>query len=106
MQTEIHFNQAVSLSESKRIKEATDRIADAARFEYLIEEIETSTPEGLTASDFSYYASELSDTDPSAKEWTANEVRELMLKNNPDLDRFDLIDSFIDSETDDIIDFF
>lgn len=105
MQTEIHFNQAVSLSETKRIKDATDRIADAARFAYLIEEIEESNPTFLSGSDFSYYAGELTDTDPSGKVWTANQVREKMMESNPDIDRYDLIDTF-DFETDDIIDFF
>lgn len=98
-QTEINFSQAVEVSINKRI-------ADAVRFDYILDEIQTSTPECLDARDFAYYANELTNHDPAGKTWTSNEVRERMLKNNPELDRYDLIDSFIDSETDDLFDFF
>lgn len=98
-QTEISFNQAIEVSINKRI-------TDAVRFDYILDEVDTSSPEILDARDFAYYANELTNHDPDGKVWTSNEVRERMLKNNPELDRYALIDSFIDSEYDDIIDFF
>lgn len=99
MQTEINFFQAEKISVQKRT-------SDKRRFDYLIDEIDNSNPQYLTASDFEYYASELTDTDPSENVWSANDVRRRMLNNYPELDSYDLIDTFIDSESDDIIDFF
>lgn len=97
MQTEITFSQAINVSINKRK-------SDQIKFDYLIDEIENSNPECLGASDFYYYASELSEHDPSGKIWTANEIRHIMRENN-DLSPYDMIETF-DFETDDIIDFF
>lgn len=75
------------------------------RFEYLIEEIKDSNPLYLRASDFNYYAAELTNHCPDNKTYTPNDVRRMMLKDK-DISLYDMIDTFIDDETDLIIDFY
>lgn len=97
MQIQISFNDSITIS--KEVRQANQR-----RFFYLLEEIDDSSPTALSAQDFEYYAEALSHSDPTGKEWTANEVRWRMLENS-DYSSLDLIDSFGYSN-DDIIDFF
>lgn len=64
----------------------------------LIEEIETSTLEGLDATDINYYAGELG-IEP-------NEVRQIYLKANPKINGSALLNTFINDETDEIFGFY
>lgn len=98
IQTEISFEQAVRVSQ-------TTRTQNKRRFEYLMQEIKDSDPTYLDAHDFNYYAGELTDNCQDGKTYTANEVRDMM-REGKDIDRYDMIGTFIGDDTDSIIDYF
>lgn len=75
------------------------------RFSYLMEELKQSNPTILTARDYHYYAEELTHNSPDGKTYSANECRRICLDNS-DYDIFDMLESFQDDDTDDIIDFY
>lgn len=75
------------------------------RFYYLMEELKQSNPTMLSASDFHYYAEELTRNSPDGKTYSANDCRRICLDNS-DYDAFDMLESFQDDDTDDIIDFY
>lgn len=98
-QTTITFEQAKVVSEKQQAK-------NAFRFEEYMEEIKTSNPLALSASDFEFYAGQLNHYNPDKKKtYTSNDVRRMMMKDK-DVDAFDMIQSFIDAEDDSIIDFY
>lgn len=98
-QTEIHWNEAEIIS--ARTKEQKK-----SRFEHIKKEIEVSNFDCLDGADLDYYAAELTDNDVNKKKWSINDVIELNMKQNPEKSRFDYMNCFVGSETDDIIDFF
>ena len=98
-QTEIHWNQAEIIS--ARTKEEKQ-----SRFEYLINEIETSNFNCLDGNDIDYYAAELNHNDLSGKKWTNNDVIELNMAKNPEKTRYDYMSCFEGSDNDSIIDFY
>lgn len=75
------------------------------RFSYLMEELKQSSPTMLTANDFHYYSEELTYHSPDNKVYSANDCRRICLDNS-DCDIFDVLESFQDDDTDDIIDFY
>ena len=100
----ITWNQALNEFENSKERKQT-------RYNNLISEIENSNPECLTASDFNFYAVELNECNISEEEWTPNMVRMKMLgcyneTGRGDLNPFDLLETFVDDETDSIFDFF
>ena len=97
-QIQINWNQAQEVSEVVKKKNLN-------KYNNLLDEIKTSSPEVLTASDFNYYAGALNDCNIRKKEYTPNEVRNLMLINT-DLNNFDIMHTFLDDETDSIFDFY
>jgi hypothetical protein len=91
IQTQIQWEQAVKIDQ-KQTQISRERKAE------IIEEIKTSSFELFDARDIQYFASELG--------ITPNEVREIHLKANPEVNAFDLISTFENSEGDEIFDFF
>lgn len=77
----------------------------------LLNEIASSDFTFLDANDVQHYANELNsysnrkDKDGKDKPYTANEIR-LINMEAKELNEFDFINSFLNDETDDIIDFF
>lgn len=94
----IEWIQAVKEHKEKKEK-------SAERFSYLMEELKQSSPTMLTASDFHYYSEELTYHSPDDKVYSANDCRRICLDNS-DRDIFDMLESFQDDDTDDIIDFY
>lgn len=98
-QTELTFQEAKIISEKQQTR-------NAIRFEEYMEEIKTSNPLALTASDFEFYAGQLNHYNPDKKKkYTSNDVRRMMMEGKG-IDAFDVMQSFIDAEDDSIIDFY
>jgi ferritin len=104
MTTHIHWEQAVT--QFKHQKE--EDLVEAKR---IIEEIERSNFEVLDSNDVHWYASTLNelvervDENGKPNPYTANEIRRINMKAKG-LNSFDFMHTFIDDETDDIIDFY
>lgn len=96
--TEIHWNQAQQIS--KEVK-ASNQTA----FKRLMDEIQTSNPTVLDYSDFAYYASELNNCNVSEKPYDSNDIRRIMMSNQ-NCSSLEMLGTFINSDQDDIIDFY
>ena len=79
---------------------------DIVEAKRLIDEIETSNFSVLDARDIHYYAGRLNELTNRKEPYTANEIRRMNMDSNDDVDQYDMIASFYEDETDDIIDFF
>lgn len=88
---------------SERFQEHQKRSVE--RFNSIMQELKDTCPEGLDARDFQYYAEELSSNSPDKKIYTANDCRIICMSSN-ELNHFDMMNTFMNDETDDIIDFF
>jgi len=101
---EIHWEQAMKDFQHNQ-KE------DIAECKRIIEEIETSNFSMLDARDVNYYANELNkysnrkDKNGQPNPYTPNEIRRMNM-DAQDLDGFDMFDTFMDDDTDSIIDFY
>lgn len=89
-QTTINWTQAERIQEIAQVKK------DAQYLEAL-EDVKTSDFSMLSFMDVAHYAEILG--------ITANEVRELNMKHTGS-SKYDMIDSFLESDTDDFIDFY
>lgn len=97
----INFQQAFDSYESNRQK-------SVEKFKHYKDEIERSDFSMLDFRDVAYYAKTLTEHDPTGKEWTRNDVRRLNqiseLSHTPDA--YSYLNSFVDSDTDDVLDFY
>lgn len=102
---EITWNQALNEFENHKERNET-------RYKNLLNEIETSSPTALTASDFNFYSAELNECNIREEDYTPNEVRRMMMygyskdEKHERVSSFDMLESFIDDETDSIFDFY
>lgn len=96
--------EIITYTEAVEVSKQID-LRNKERFEFLIEEIKSSSISMLDANDIRYYAAELTQTDPTGKKWEPNEVRRILIQNNPDENQFSVLDTF-DFYNDDIIDFY
>ena len=102
--TYIYWEQAAQYFEQNR-KE------DIQECKRLIEEIESSDFTVLDANDVNYYANRLNELSDRKDEkgkpmpYTANEVRRINMNAN-DLHSFDMLNTFVDDITDDVIGFY
>ena len=74
------------------------------RYDELLEEIENSDSSMLSYLDLVHYAGELNDCNVRKEQYDVSEIRRMLLNGNND--KYDLFSSFVDSEDDDIIDFY
>lgn len=89
-QTTINWNQAEQISQHETAKQKQDKIE-------AMEDIKTSDFSMLDATDIQFYANIL--------DITCNEVREINIKHTG-ANAYDIMNSFENDETDDIIDFY
>lgn len=96
---DIHITQAIN-----QFPENNRRNQEA--FNEVMEEIKISDFSMLSFLDVQHYADKLNEYNPDrkAKKFKANDVRELNVKAGNS--RYDMINSFVDSDSDDIFDFF
>ena len=89
--TTIEWHEAIQISKEQQDFDIVER-------KRLLDEIQTSNFSMLDARDINYYAYELG--------YTPNEIRYIHLAAHPELTSLDLLNTFEDDDTDQIIDFY
>ena len=95
---------AIIWSQAKQLSAETIE-ANKIKFNHTLQEIKESDFSMLDYLDVAYYAQILTQCDPDQDTWEANDVRRLNMANTK-ANSFDIINTFENDDSDEIIDFY